>query len=121
MGLRQMLPVQTKRMVFIPDSTRFKLGAGHQNVKGEISLAQNQTSFGIAKNPPRARPQRFKLERADLHPDQSQRRMSNRRGHPAHLTVFAFDQFEGNPAVGNILAETYGGLAWWHFRGWIQQ
>ena len=36
MGLRQMLPVQTKRMVFIPDATEIKLGGDLQNVNGEI-------------------------------------------------------------------------------------
>jgi hypothetical protein len=38
MGLRQMLPVQTKRMVFIPDSMGIKLGVAPQNVNGEIHL-----------------------------------------------------------------------------------
>jgi len=40
---------------------------------------------------------------SDSHANQSQRRMPNRRRHFANLPVFAFNQFQTDPAMGNGL------------------
>ena len=55
-------------------------------------------------------------EISDAHSDQSQSRMANRRRHSPHLTVFAFNQFQTNPAIGNAFAKTDWRNAWRNFR-----
>src|SRR5882724_12155026 len=45
---------------------------------------------------------------SDSHANQSQRRMPNRRRHFANLPVFAFNQFQTDPAMGNGFAKTNG-------------
>jgi hypothetical protein len=45
MGLRQMLPVQTNRTVFIQNSMGLKLVVVTQNVNGEIDSASSQTKI----------------------------------------------------------------------------
>lgn len=42
-------------------------------------------------------------------------------GHPADLTVLSLDQFEFEPAVGDVLPETDRGIPWWHRRLGIKQ
>lgn len=55
--------------------------------------------------PPRTTREVSQREFADANPDQPERRMSDRRRHPPDLTVLAFDQFKGNPAIGDALPE----------------
>jgi multidrug efflux pump subunit AcrA (membrane-fusion protein) len=60
------------------------------------------------------------LDRANPHPDQTQGRMPNRGGHVPDLPVFAFDQFQTNPAIRHAFAKTDRRVArrdfWWQRR-----
>lgn len=47
--------------------------------------------------------------------------MPDGRRHSPHLPVLAFDQFESNPAIGNIFADTNRRVARWHLRLRLKQ
>jgi hypothetical protein len=70
-----------------------------------------QFTFIDLQNPPLAGGQIAEPKISDAHPDQPQGRMADGGGHPPHLTVFAFNQFQPNPAIGNAFAETNRRLA----------
>jgi len=45
--------------------------------------------------------------------------MTDGGGHAADLTVFAFDEFEGDPAIGDGFSEADGWVAWRQDVGWL--
>src|SRR5437667_718214 len=69
-------------------------------------IAEHEPTFGIGENPPPAWLECLQGKLTNLHTDQSQRRMPDGGGHPAHLAVLAFAQLECHPAGRNILPET---------------
>jgi hypothetical protein len=74
--------------------------------------SENRGPLGIEQFTPLPSRQIAQRETADPDPNQSQRRMSDRRGHPADLAVFSLGEFERDPAVGNAFAETDWRIAW---------
>jgi hypothetical protein len=54
-------------------------------------------------------------------PNEPQRRMPNGGGHATHLAVFAFDELECDPAIGNRFAHTDRRIAWRDFGLGIEQ
>src|ERR1039458_4477041 len=62
--------------------------------------------FFLCQIPPLSRRQIPKPKISDADANQSQRRMADGGGHAAHLPVFAFDQFQPNPAIRYAFTET---------------
>jgi hypothetical protein len=70
------------------------------------SVAQDEFTFFRRQNPPLSRRQIAEPEISDAHAQQAQRWMANGSSHAPYLPVFAFNQFQPNPAIGYVLAET---------------
>jgi hypothetical protein len=51
-------------------------------------------------------------ERTDADAEQAERGVADGSGHAADLAVFAFGEFEGDPGVGDVFAETDRWIAW---------
>src|SRR5439155_11823228 len=77
-------------------------------------------SFPQREDFPVACRQSAQLKIANLHSNQSQRRMADGCGHAARLPVSPFDQFQSDPAVGHILPEPNRRIAWGQLPLWLQ-
>jgi hypothetical protein len=76
-----------------------------------LFVAKNRFTFLWCQNPPLSRGQIAQPEISDADTNQTQRRMANGGSHSPDLTVFAFNQFQGYPAIRHIFAETDGWIA----------
>src|SRR5437870_4884069 len=61
------------------------------------AVSSENQSLLASQNLPASRRQPTKLKSPNSHADQPQGRMSNRSGHPSHLTILAFDEFQSQP------------------------
>src|SRR6516162_410663 len=76
-----------------------------------FASAGDESAFLRREDPPLARRQNAQPEVSDAHAQQTQGWMADRRCHAAHLAVFAFDEFQPNPAIRDAFAETNGRIA----------
>ena len=53
------------------------------------------------------------MEIANLDTKQPEGRMANSGGHFTDLSIFAFDQFKGDPRIGNGFSDTDGRITGW--------
>ena len=53
------------------------------------------------------------MEIANLDTKQSEGGMANGGGHFTDLSIFAFDQFKGDPRIGNGFSDTDGRITGW--------
>src|SRR5436305_10037405 len=86
-----------------------------------LTCGEHKRPFVERERFPHARAKFAKFEAANPHAHQSQGRMTNSRGHPPDLTVLALDEFERDPAVGNIFAKTNRRVARRNLRLRIEQ
>src|SRR6266545_698043 len=71
----------------------------------EAGQPEYQLPFFRCDDFPFSRRQITQFKAADARAQQPQGRVPDGRRHPAHLAVFAFRQFQINPAIGNVAAE----------------
>jgi hypothetical protein len=74
-------------------------------------MAQNKFTFFRRQNPPLACRQIAKPKISYSHAHQPQSRMADGCRHAPHLTIFAFNQFQPNPAIRHAFAEADGWIA----------
>src|ERR1051325_29541 len=96
---------------FTAMSMRAKGNGALPKEKANLGSRENALPFFAMQFTPRSRRQFAQPESADAHAQQAQRRMADGGGHAAHLAIFAFDEFEADPAVRHVLAETDRRLA----------
>src|SRR5262245_52897866 len=88
-----------------------------------LELRERSLPFDFAKNLPFPgfEAEAREIEVTDARADQTQSRMPDGCGHAAHLTVFALDQVESDPAVGHVLPKPDGWIARRNEWLWIEQ
>ena len=47
--------------------------------------------------------------------------MANGGGHFTNLSIFAFDQFKGDPRIGNGFSDSDGRIAGWNLGFWLNE
>src|SRR5436190_23803687 len=87
---------------------------------GELWI-DDRRAFFRRKSVPMTGGKRTELKLSDGDAQQPQRGVPNCCGHAAHLAGLAFGEFEGEPAVGIVFAETNRGLARRQLGLWIEQ
>lgn len=80
-------------------------GRGDRAGRG-AALLEDGSTFLIRELAPSPRRELAEGEVAHAHADEAQRRMTDRCGHASDLAVFALDEFERKPAIGNVFAKT---------------
>ena len=93
---------------------RFVRYLGQLGPRGWAVAGEDPVAFVCGNRPPLAGRKVSEFEGADAHAQQSEGGVADGGGHPADLTVLSLDQFEFQPAVGDVLPETDGGIPWWH-------